>query len=176
MLTLTGERLTLRDFEPSDESALHAFVSDPTVTRYTAWGPNTEDDTRGFLSGVLEQARSAARDCYSLAVVETTTGRLVGSVELSVESAEHARGELGFVFAPSCWGRGYATEATRVLMAFGFDELGLHRIAATCHPENVASSRVLEKAGMTFEGRMLGHMRVRDGWRDSMLYSAVSAG
>lgn len=169
-----GERLTLRDFEPSDESALHAFASDPTVTRYTAWGPNTEADTQAFLAGVLEQARSDTRDCFSLAVVETATGRLVGSAEVSVESTEHARGELGFMFDPSCWGRGFATEATRGLMSFGFDELGLHRIAATCHPDNVASSRVLEKAGMTYEGRMRGHMRVRDGWRDSLLYSVTS--
>lgn len=173
--TLQGERLTLREFEAADEAPLHAFVSDAEVTRFTTWGPNTPADTRAFLDDVIEEARSAQRNRYTLAAVDSSTGLLLGSVELSVESREHLRGELGWVFDPAQWGRGYATEATRVLMRFGFEDLGLHRIAATCHPDNVASARVLEKAGMTFEGRMRDHMRVRGGWRDSLLYAAVAA-
>lgn len=173
MLTLPGDRLTLREFADSDEEALHAFVSDPEVTRFTTWGPNTPADTRAFLDDVLDQARSADRDRFSLAAVDATTGDLLGSAELFVESREHLRGELGWVFDRAHWGRGYATEATRVLLRFAFDDLGLHRVAATCHPDNAASARVLEKAGLTFEGRMRGHMRVRDGWRDSLLYAVV---
>lgn len=173
MLTLPGERLTLREFHDGDEHALHAFASDPDVTRFTTWGPNTPADTRAFLDEVRDQARSKERNRFALAAVDSTTGHLLGSAELFVESREHRRGELGWVFDPAYWGRGYATEATRILLRFGFDDLGLHRIAATCHPDNVASARVLEKAGMTFEGRMRGHMRVRDGWRDSLLFAMV---
>jgi [ribosomal protein S5]-alanine N-acetyltransferase len=175
VLTLPGERLTLREFEASDEEALHAFASDPEVTRFTTWGPNTPADTRAFLDEVRDQARSAERSRFALAAVDSATGHLLGSAELFVESREHLRGELGWVFDPAYWGRGYATEATRILLRFGFDDLGLHRIAATCHPDNAASARVLEKAGMTFEGRMRGHMRVREGWRDSLLFAAVAA-
>ena len=173
MLILPGERLTLREFDDSDEEALHAFASDPVVTRFTTWGPNTPADTRAFLDDVHAQARSAARNRFALAAADSATGRLLGSAELFVESREHLRGELGWVFDPAYWGRGYATEATRLLLRFGFDDLGLHRIAATCHPDNRASARVLEKSGMSFEGRMRGHMRVRDGWRDSLLFAVV---
>ena len=175
MLRLPGDRLTLREFADADEEALHAFASDPEVTRFTTWGPNTPADTRAFLDDVLDQARSAVRNRFALAAVDSATGHLLGSAELFVESREHLRGELGWVFDPAYWGRGYATEATRVLLRFAFDDLGLHRVAATCHPDNAASARVLEKAGMTFEGRMRGHMRVRDGWRDSLLYAVVAA-
>jgi RimJ/RimL family protein N-acetyltransferase len=174
VLTIHGARLTLREFAATDEAPLHAFVSDPEVTRVTAWGPNAPEDTRAFLDGVLADARSSRRERYALAAVETASRRLLGSVELSVESREHRRGELGFVFDPAHWGHGYATEATGLLLQFGFESLELHRIAATCHPENRASARVLEKAGMSFEGRMRGHMRVRDGWRDSLLYAVVA--
>jgi RimJ/RimL family protein N-acetyltransferase len=173
VLTLQGERLTLREFDDADEARLHAFVSDPEVTRFTTWGPNTPADTRAFLDEVRDDARSADRTRFGLAAVDTATGRLLGSVGLFVENREHLRGELGWVFDPVYWGRGYATEATRILVRFGFDDLGLHRISATCHPDNAASARVLEKAGMTFEGRMGGHMRGRDGWRDSLLYAVV---
>jgi RimJ/RimL family protein N-acetyltransferase len=175
MPTLQGERITLRDFVPADEGPLHAFASDPEVTRFTTWGPNTPTETRAFLRGALAEAASERRNRYALAVVDSSSGLLLGSAELSVESRQHLRGELGWVFDPVQWGRGYATEATRVLMRFGFDDLGLHRIAATCHPDNAASARVLEKAGMTFEGRLRGHMRVRGGWRDSLLYAVVAA-
>lgn len=174
--TLKGERLSLREFDQGDEEPLHAFVSDPGVTRFTTWGPNTPEDTREFLDGVIADARSSPRNRYALAAVETTSGRLLGSVELSVESREHRRGELGFVFDPAVWGRGYATEATRTLLRFGFGDLRLHRISATCHPDNAASARVLEKAGMSYEGRMRGHLRTREGWRDSLLYAVVGRG
>jgi RimJ/RimL family protein N-acetyltransferase len=60
------------------------------------------------------------------------------------------------------------------LLRFGFDRLDLHRIAATCHPDNRGSSRVLEKAGMELEGRMRDHKLIRGEWRDSLLYAAIN--
>lgn len=174
MVSLLTDRLLLRDFVRSDEIAVHAFASDPDATRYTTWGPNTHDETRAFLDHVLAEAVGPRRDCFSLAAVERPTNRLVGSVQIEVESHEDRRGELGFVFSPVCWGRGYATEATLRLIRFGFERLDLHRVAATCDPANLASARVLEKAGMTREGVMRGHLRRRDGtWRDSLLYAVV---
>jgi RimJ/RimL family protein N-acetyltransferase len=78
--------------------------------------------------------------------------RLIGSIELEVVSFEHRRGEIGYVLAREWWGLGYASEATRRLLAFGFDQLGLHKISATCDPENRASVAVLMKNGMHQEG------------------------
>lgn len=153
---------------------MHAFASDREVTRYTAWGPNSAEDTRAFLRAVLAQARSAERSEFNLAVVERDSGRLVGSAALRVTSREHARGELGYVFHREVWSRGYATEAGRLLLLFGFERLGLRRIAATCRPENVASGRVLEKIGMRCEGRLRSHVFLRGTWRDSVLYAAIN--
>jgi RimJ/RimL family protein N-acetyltransferase len=85
-------------------------------------------------------------------VVHSVAERLIGSIELRVVSSEHRRGEIGYVLAHEWWGHGYATEATCRLLAFGFDELGLHKISATCDPENRASVAVLTKCGMHQEG------------------------
>ena len=101
--------------------------------------------------------------------------KLVGSVALWVESEQHRRGELGFVFSPAVWNQGLATEAARELIRFGFAELGLHRISATCHPDNAASARTLVKAGMSQEGRLQHHLLARGHWRDSLLFAVVSA-
>ena len=69
--------------------------------------------------------------------------------------------------------QGVATEAARLLLGFGFAVLGRRRIEATCDPDNVASRRVLEKLGMQFEGRLRDDLPMRDGWRDSLLFSIV---
>ncbi|MGY2032470.1 GNAT family N-acetyltransferase [Nocardia gipuzkoensis] len=101
------------------------------------------------------------------------SGRLIGSAAIGVTSAQHRRGEFGFVFHRDFWSQGYATEVGMLLLRFGFDRLRLRRISATCHPDNHASARVLEKVGSTLEGRMRSHLFVRGVWRDSLLYAAV---
>ena len=69
------------------------------------------------------------------------SGTVIGAVELRVTAAAHHRGEIGYVLAASAWGQGYATEAAASVLAFGFAQVGLHRVAATCDPANVASRR-----------------------------------
>ena len=101
-----------------------------------------------------------------------TTPGARGGVRL-ITSARHRRGEFGFALHRDLWSRGHATEASALLLRFGFDHLRLRRISATCHPDNSASARVLEKAGLRFEGRMRSHLFVRGTWRDSPLYAVV---
>jgi RimJ/RimL family protein N-acetyltransferase len=92
---------------------------------------------------------------------------------MKVRTEQHSRreGELGYVMHPDVWGRGYATEAARLLLRFGFEDLGLEQVVATCDPRNVASARVLEKVGMQYTRRDLRTMQIRDGWRDSDVYT-----
>lgn len=74
---------------------------------------------------------------------------------------------------PAYWGQGFATEMANVLLAFDFEQLGMHRIFATCDPKNIASFSVLEKAGFQSEGRIRDHLRINGGWRDSLIYSML---
>ncbi|HZE50761.1 MAG TPA: GNAT family N-acetyltransferase [Jatrophihabitantaceae bacterium] len=173
MTRLESERLVLRDFVADDGAAVHDYASDPEVTRFTTWGPNTFETTREFLATVL--ARPAGGDEFGLAITLRDGGRLIGSVGIGIWSDEHRRGELGYVLNRAYWSQGFATEATLRLARFGFEELDLHRIEATCHPDNGASARVLEKAGFQFEGRLRDHMQARGQWRDSLLYATIRA-
>ena len=77
------------------------------------------------------------------------------------------------MFAVEHWGHGYATEAARALVTFGFEELGLARISSWCISENVRSSRVLDKIGMHLEGRLRANERFRDRWWDTSLYALL---
>jgi [ribosomal protein S5]-alanine N-acetyltransferase len=179
MAQLVTERLLLRDFRWSDQEPVHAFASDPEATRFMDWGPNDVHDTRAFLTMAVAQCSHRQRTEYEFAAVLPGSGpdggdQVIGSVSIRITNPQHEQGELGYIFHPACWGRGFATESTRALLEFGFGPLRLHRIAATCHPDNRGSARVLEKAGMSLEGRLRDHRLVRGQWRDSLLYAAVN--
>ena len=171
---LVGDRLILREFVEIDENAVHSYASDPIVTQFMDWGPNSAEDTRAFLCEVLAREKASPRTGFDLAMVDTKSQALIGSAAITVTNVEHRRGEIGYVLHRDFWSKGLATEAARMLLRFGFGELQLRRISATCHPNNRASSRVLEKAGLLLEGRLRSHMLVRGEWRDSLLYAVVS--
>jgi|SRR5215216_3354492 len=144
-MELTTERLHLRPFTAADEPAIHAVYSDPDVMRHVGHGAHrTLEETVAALRAygeVLER-----RGFSFLAVIERESGELVGDGGL------HPLGddvELGYTLARGAWGRGYATELGRALLAHAFDVLGVPRVIAQVEPGNAASRHVLEKLGMT---------------------------
>ena len=170
-MELTTARLFLRPFRADDHAELHAIAGDPEVVRWMDWGPNTPEETAVFLGYALESEAATPRRTWKFAVIRET---LIGSAELHIESPEHRRGTMGYLIAPAAQGQGYATEAARAVLDFGLTEGGLHRITATCDPENVGSTRVLEKIGMSREGHLRDHFLIRGEWRDRLLYARLA--
>jgi [ribosomal protein S5]-alanine N-acetyltransferase len=159
-MNLLTDRLILRSFEESDGEPLHEVRSDPEVGRYSDFHSKTEEETRGWLSDTLAYDRAHSDDparAYNLAIVLKTEDRLIGWIGIGRPSRPSLPGELDFGYALSrrYWGRDYMTEAVQALLAFGFRMLHAQRIFAECQPPNVASARVMEKAGMRYEGRFL---------------------
>jgi len=171
---LIGPRLVLRELTVEDWPKVHAYSAHPEVVRYQPWGPNVPEESRAFVEQAVIAAQAVPRTEYQLAMTLVDGGRFVGTGVLWLRNPDHGQGEIGYFLHPDAWDRGYATEAALLLLDFGFRELRLHRIAATCDPRNAASARVLEKAGMTYEGRLRETMRLRDGWRDSSVYSILA--
>lgn len=168
---LRTARLVLRDLAPDDIEAVHAWASDPEVSRFMVWGPNTWADTQAF----VQEQLAAPRNAHSNRLVELAgTGLVIGGIDLRIELAAPHRAEIGYVFNREHWNQGYATEAARAMIAHGFGDLGLERIAATCDPENQASAQVLRKAGLRPEGHLRHHLKVRGQWRDSLLFAVLS--
>nr|WP_231700820.1 GNAT family protein [Arthrobacter sp. zg-Y750] len=170
-IQLTGPRVTLRDIQPGDLDAVHAFTSDPTVTQWSIWGPNTLAETRAFIAAAAAEAGQPGRTLFTLAVV--VEDRLVGTAGVWVKSAADSTGELGYTLHQDMWGRGIGTETAGLLLAHAFGPMGLERVEATCHPENTGSVRVLEKNGFVFEGRLRAHKKVNGTRRDSLLFAAL---
>lgn len=172
-LPIVTERLLLRDFTVEDAPAVHRYGSNPEVVRYMPWGPNTWKDTEDFLKLKLEDQRTDPRRRFDLAVTLASSGELIGACGLYVISTERRQGAIGYVYRRDVWGRGYATEAARALVALGFEKLGMHRIFSYVDVDNAASARVLEKAGMQREGLVRHDVQMRGEWRDSYLYAIL---
>jgi RimJ/RimL family protein N-acetyltransferase len=173
-MQIQTQRLLLREFLLDDFAGVHAYASQPETVRYMEWGPNTPEQTRDFLHRKMESQRALPRAEYELAVVLRETGRIIGGVGLRVSRPEHFAGDIGYTFNPAHWGNGYAAEAAAALLAFGFGELKLHRIHATCDPENRRSARVMEKIGMQYEGRLRDYTFEKGKWRDSLIYARLA--
>ena len=172
-MRLETERLILREFRADDFEVVHAYGSDPAVVRFMPWGPNSPEQTRDFLRRKLDEQTAEPRMVFDLAVVERASGQVVGSVGLRLD-AEGTQAELGYCYARHAWGRGIATEAARAMLRLGFEELGLHRIHASCDAQNLASARVLEKIVMRREGHRIEDTFQRGRRRDSFAYAILA--
>jgi RimJ/RimL family protein N-acetyltransferase len=146
---LETARLILREFSQSDISELVPLIGAPEVAATTLRIPHPyeEKHAREFLAGVPKENE------LRLAIRRRSDGRLCGGIGLHPEM-QHRRAELGYWIGVPFWGNGYATEAARAVVAYGFEKLNLNRIFASHFKGNDKSGMVLKKVGMLHEGRV----------------------
>ena len=166
--TLETGRLRLRAYVEADISELVPLIGAREVAATTLRIPHpyTADDARGFLAMAQEPGK------IWLAVTLRADGRQMGGVGLRVDEP-HSNAELGYWLGVPYWGQGYATEAAREMLRYGFQDLGLHRIYASHFEGNSVSGRVLQKLGMQHEGCQRQHIRKWDRFLDSELYGIL---
>ncbi|KOV59391.1 GNAT family N-acetyltransferase [Streptomyces sp. MMG1121] len=167
---LTGERTVLRPFTADDAEPMGEIINDPEVIRFT-FDPTTVitlDRLRSHYG-----ARAAGPDRLDLAVTDPATGELFGEVVL-YEVDRQARGcTFRTLIGPRGRGRGIGTEATRLIVGYGFEQLGLHRIELEVYGHNARARRVYEKVGFVVEG-VRREVALRDGaWADEVVMSIL---
>lgn len=174
-LPIRTERLLLRDFHANDWSSVHSYAADPEVVRFVEWGPSTESDSKAFVDQAIQVAQKDPRLDFHLAVLSIQENSVIGAASIHISNPLHREAWIGYCLNKGFWGFGLATEAAKALISFGFTELGLHRIFATVDPANKASVKVLQKIGMSYEGRFKSHKLVRGVWRDTEIYAVVES-
>jgi RimJ/RimL family protein N-acetyltransferase len=168
---LTGERALLRPFAGDDADAMAEIIKDPEVIRYT-FEPSSEltlERLRAWYGSRGEQD-----DRLDLAVTDRATGAVVGEVVLyDVDQMNH-NCTFRTLIGPAGRGRGLGTEATRLIVGYGFERIGLHRIQLDVYTDNHRACRVYEKVGFTAEG-VRREVQLREGtWRDELVMSILS--
>lgn len=169
---VTG-RLLLRAFKIEDETAFAEFAVKEEFWRFLPGPSLTPDLVAQFIAARVRDAANPSGRDWIFAVEEQSLGRAIGMVRLSVASAEHRQGNIGFSFDGTLRGRGYASEAMRAVLRFGFSDLELHRITALADVENARSHAVLAKLGFRQEGRLRQNFNMRGVWRDSDLFALL---
>ena len=166
--TLETARLKLRPYIESDIAELIPLIGTREVAATTLRipYPYTQDDAEAFIEMAQEPGK------IWLATTLRTDGRQIGGVGLRVDE-QHQNAELGYWLGIAYWGQGYATEAGREMLRYGFQDLGLHRIFASHFGHNPASGNVLRKLGMRHEGCQREHLRKWDRFVDSELYGIL---
>jgi RimJ/RimL family protein N-acetyltransferase len=167
------ERLILRKPRMDDAPAVFTgWVQDPEVTHFLIWRPHEDiGQTESMLTRAIAAWDGDVRFPYMITL--KASGDVIGMIELRIEGH---RVELGYVMNKSFQGKGYMTEAVRAIIIWAFQQPNIYRVYATTDVENIASQRVLEKAGMQREGvlrRYIVHPNISDEPRDSYIYAIV---
>lgn len=151
MFQIRTARLLLRDLVEADWRAVDAMSRAPEVTRYQTWlRVDGEAAARRWVREAIYHNQLPDRGAYNLAVVPLDAEETIGWLGWGAPSdPTHGDYSFGYALLPSAWGRGYMTEALRAAIGYMFDSLAASRVAGECAASNVASARVMEKAGLT---------------------------
>ena len=172
-MEIKTERLLLREFKEDDWEAVFAYQNNPLYLRYYDWTERSEQNAQDFVAIFLTQQQAKPRYKFQLASTLADSGRLIGNCGLRLTVPGSKIGDIGYELDPLFWGNGYATEAARGMLQFGFEQLQLHRITAVCIAENEGSVRVLTKLGMQQEGRLRENEYFKGQWWDQLIFAIL---
>jgi len=171
---LAGPRVTLRRFHPADLATFVAYRSSEQVARFQSWDASySREDGERFLREISRQHPDTPGEWFQFAVALRPTGSLIGDCAAMPHADDPRQCDIGFTISSEHQGRGYATEAVRLLLTYLFTERGKHRITAYCDPRNAASVALLERLGMRREGHLRESTWAKGEWTDDLVYALL---
>ena len=172
MVNLYSDNLIVRPFELDDADRVRELAGDYDIAKTTLNipYPYPEDAAEAWIIRTHETAKEG--NLYNFAIIRKLDNALLGAVSLGIVP-EHKRAELGYWMGKPYWGQGYTTEAASRLLKFGFEELDLNRVFAFAFSTNPASSRVMQKIGMAYEGTLIQHILKWGQYHDLVAYGIL---
>ena len=168
--TLTGDLVVLRQLDEGDYDALRAAMDDPDVARLTgSHGEIGEEQAREWM-----RTRKDQTDRLDLAIVDKAAGVVVGEAVLNEWDPDNQSCNFRILIGPSGQGRGLGTEATRLIVGYGIEQLRLHRISLGVYAFNPRAQRAYEKAGFTTEGVLRDALLWDGEWVDEVVMSVLA--
>ncbi|QSX07367.1 GNAT family N-acetyltransferase [Sedimentibacter sp. zth1] len=171
--TITTERLLLRMFRSEDAEVVAKLCNNYNVTKSTLNLPYPYSIECALEWFEKHEENFVDDKLYTFAIIDKNTGELFGCISLS-NNKVHKNGEIGYWIGEEYWGNGYATEATKSMIEFAFDVQEYHRVIARHFVSNPASGRVMQKAGMKYEGEFIDHIYKNDKFESLANYAIVN--
>lgn len=168
---LETEHLVLRKLKIEDADSMYIYASNDDVTKYVLWDSHTSpEQTKQFLQFMIDKYE---QENYAWAVTLKDSDEFIGTIDyVMLDHNEHI-GEIGYALSHLYWGKGYMSEAAKAILHYGFTELHLERIQARCFAENIGSERVMQKAGMVYEGTIRKAKLAKGTYYDLKMYSMI---
>jgi ribosomal-protein-alanine N-acetyltransferase len=167
---LETARLCLRRLTYDDAEDMFAYASDPEVTKHLMWLPSKSvEESLEFIMSAIERYRKRQPAPWGMEL--KTEGKIIGTCDYIHWWPVHKRAEIGYAMSRLYWGMGLMTEAVQEIIDYGFKVKDLNRIQAMCEIPNIGSARVMEKAGMSYEGILREYMIQHGEFRDMKLYA-----
>ena len=170
---LTDGTVLLRPWTDADVPAVAEACRDPEITRWIddIPAPYTRADARAYVAACRRGWKDGS--LWAFAVVDTSSGKVVGSCGIGWQDDPHGVAEIGYWVRPGHRGRGIATRAVRLASEWAFEEGGVQRLQLRADELNTASQRVAERAGFQREGLLRGYQVVKGVRRDMLMYSLL---
>lgn len=170
------KRLYAREMIPEDSEGVFAYSGDIKNSGFMAWSPMSREGVERFCAHCIASQIAEPRKLWALALCRKSDDSFIGTLMLTLDESLR-QGEAGYILLKEHWHNGYAAEALKGLLAFGFLGPELHRITAECDDKNSASVRVLEKAGMRREAHEIKSKYTvvfgKKGWRSIYRYAML---
>ena len=166
---LETSRLVLSRITLSDARDMYEYAKSEEVTRYLLWSPHPSlHHTKRYIK--LLQTKYESAEFFDWGVHRKTDGKFIGTCGFAAIDPNELTGEIGYVFSPLVKGQGYATEAARAVLQFGFMILGLTRITARFMLGNDASEAVMRRLGMRATGFLPQEFYIKGEYRSILEY------
>lgn len=167
------ENLVLRKILLSDRAEIFAIYSDPEAMKYFGKYPHkTLIEADGMIYKVINAFQNGEGIRWGVAL--KNSNKLAGTAGIWRIDRKHFRGEIGYDLMPKYWRKGIMTEALRAIVDFGFSEMKLHTIEANADPNNIASTKLLEKLGFKKEGHLKESYFFDGKFTDNVIYSKIN--
>ena len=171
---IEGQNIYLREVRESDvNDDYYAWMNDPEVTQFleVRFYPQSSQRIAEFVKGV-----DADRNNVFLAIINRSTGRHIGNIKLGPINWIHRIAEIGLLLGEKTdWGKGYATEAIRLVTEYAFKTLNLRKVTAGCYANNVGSEKAFLKAGFAKEGIRKDHFFLNGSYVDLVLLGLINS-
>jgi len=171
---LETERLRLRKLSIRDAGDLYEYASLPEVAEHVVWDYHRNiSDSMHFLRVVIKQYEDGVPSPWG--IVHKEHGRLIGTIGYHIWNIPNGFAEVGYALSKDYWNNGYASEAFKEVIRFGFEKMNLNRVEATCKLPNTASERVMQKCGLTYEGILRKRLFAKGEYHDLKFYSILKS-
>jgi len=172
---LQTERLLLRLVSLADLGNVHALHCLPETDEFNTLGiPQNTSETKAIIKIWMAEHKQPVNPAYIFVVELKDSNTFTGIIGIRPGKPKYRNAEVWFKFHRDFWNKGYATEALKKLIDFGFSEMKLHRIEAGCATGNTGSYKVMEKAGMQREAHTRQLLPLKSGWSDHYGYAILS--